>query len=363
MGNLDDARVGHWQMAVPVLGTPKDWPQIPHARIPSQVLHPKSVDSTLAPADRLRRNQRIKMTTNPWNADKPYDISGMWLAASACQQHINKAISGNGLVGAAQYMVEKYLGNGPNSRLSTLVVGSNEGNMTVGLREFGYTGRITETDIAEKAMQRAAGRYSALGLGNITQVQADLNKMAIPGPFDVIIAEGVLHHIENIDFCLENLLKSLKPNGLLLAVEYIGPVRFQLSELNLQWINASLDAMPRQLRPFDKGVRPHFPPSTEDAARVYYVVGDENVIRALDPSEACIGEILDDRLRSKFEVLERKGFGGTLLSYMTGHFDFARSNTDPYAREWLKCLINLEQTVIKTGILSDHFCFYALRKP
>jgi len=306
---------------------------------------------------------QIKMTINPWNADKPYDISGMWLAAGVCQQFINRAISGNKMVGATQYMVEKYLRGASDSSLSILVVGSNEGNMTVGLRGFGFAGHITETDIADKAMRRAANRYNSLGLTNITQIQADLNKVAIAGPFDVIIAEGVLHHIDNIDFCLDNLLKSLRPNGLLLAVEYIGPIRFQLSDLNLQWINAALDAMPRQLRPFEKGVRANFPPTAEDAARVYYVVGSEEVIRELDPSEACIGEILDDRLRSKFDVLERKGFGGTLLSYMTGHFDFARSNSDPFARDWLKCLINLEQTVIQTGILKDHFCFYALRSP
>ena len=303
------------------------------------------------------------MSTNPWNTDQPYDISGMWLTAEACQRSINQSISSNELIGATQYIVNKFLGVSVQSNLSTLVVGSNEGNMTVGLRQFGYTGSITETDVAEKAMKRAANRYKSLGLNRITQVRADLNRDSIPGPFDVIIAEGVLHHIENIDFCLDNLFNSLRPGGLLLAVEYIGPVRFQLSELNLQWINAALDAMPRQLRPFESDARANFPPSAEDASRVYYVVGSEEVIRKLDPSEACIGEVLDDLLCRKFRVLERKGFGGTLLSYMTGHFDFTRSNSDPYANDWLKCLINIEQTIIRTGIMKDHFCFYALQKP
>lgn len=308
----------------------------------------------------LGQNEAMNSNNNPWNTDKPFNIAGMWFSAQLCNEVINRAISGNESVGASQYLVEKYLKDFPDTR--ALVVGSNEGYMTTSLRQYGYRGAITETDIADKAMERAAAKYKELGLTGITQVLADLNKDVIPGEFDFIVAEGVLHHIEQIEFCLKNLFNSLRPGGLLIAIEYIGPVRFQLSDLNVQWINAALDAMPRSLRPFDSTERLEFPPSPADAARVYYVAASEEAIRQFDPSEACIGEILDELLCRQFAVLERKGFGGTLLSYMTGHFDFERSNHDPFAREWLNCLITLEQTVIKSGILPDHFCFYVLKK-
>jgi hypothetical protein len=130
----------------------------------------------------------------------------------------------------------------------------------------------------------------------------------------------------------------------------------------LEWVNAALNVMPKTLRPIPPDDKPEYPPSKNDMSKVYYVVGDEEVIKGIDPSEACIGEVLDSKLCSKFNVIERKGFGGTLLSYMTGHFDFSRTHTDPFAQRWLQTLIEIEEAVISSGILSDHFCFYALSR-
>ena len=150
----------------------------------------------------------MSSNNNPWNTDQPFNIAGMWFSAQSCNETINLAISGDEKIGAAQYLVEKYLKDFPDTH--TLVVGSNEGNITLSLRQFGYRGAITETDVADKAMERAAARYKELGLEGITQNLADLNKDSIPGNFDFIVAEGVLHHIEQIEFCLNNLADSLR---------------------------------------------------------------------------------------------------------------------------------------------------------
>jgi SAM-dependent methyltransferase len=299
---------------------------------------------------------------NPWDVDTPFDTSGMWISAPTCVANINNKISGNPHMGATEYIASKYLTQSESSATNTLILGSNEGNMTAGIRSFGYDGNIVESDIAEKAMARAKSRYQNLGLSGIKQIPADLNTTAIEGEFEFIIAEGVLHHIENIDFCLDNISKALSPNGILLAIEYIGPVRFQLSDKNLEWVNAALNVMPKTLRPIPPDDKPEYPPSKNDSSKVYYVVGDEEVIRGIDPSEACIGEVLDSKLCRKFNVIERKGFGGTLLSYMTGHFDFSRAHTDPFAQRWLQALIEIEEAVISSGILNDHFCFYVLSR-
>jgi len=325
--------------------------------LPRIETHPSDlgIDSPSTDADLVAIN-------NPWNLGAPFDTSEMWISTPACVEVINTKISGNPFVGATQYIAEKYLNQGALGTTTALVLGSNEGNMTAGIRSFGYSGRIVETDIAENAMMRAKSRYETLGLSGIQQITADLNSESIEGEFDFIIAEGVLHHIENIDFCLDNIAKSLSPNGVLLAIEYVGPIRFQLSDKNLDWINAALNVMPKTLRPMQSSDKPDYPPSKEDSSKVFYVVGDEQVIRNIDPSEACIGEILDEKLCSKFNVIERKGFGGTLLSYMTGHFDFSRAKSDPFATIWLHTLIGIEEAVISSGVLKDHFVFYALRK-
>jgi len=78
---------------------------------------------------------------------------------------------------------------------------------------------------------------------------------------------------------------------------------------------------------------------------------------AFDPSEAIIGPRLPGAVEERFEIVERTGFGGTLLSYMTGHFDFARANHDPFADDWLRVLMGIEDTLVRHGVLADEFVF------
>ena len=42
---------------------------------------------------------------------------------------------------------------------------------------------------------------------------------------------------------------------------------------------------------------------------------------------------------------------------MTGHFDFARANHDPFADDWLRVLMGIEDLLIRQGVLADEFVF------
>ena len=172
----------------------------------------------------------------------------------------------------------------------------------------------------------------------------------------------MLHHIGNIGPCLAECDRLLKPDGYLIAIEFEGPFRFQLSDLQTRWINAALNVLPRGLRPFPDREEPYYPASEEDNRAVHYVPAAEEDVARADPSEALTGPDLKRLFPRVFEVVERKGYGGTLLSYMTGHFDFRRANTDPVSARWLRVLIEVEQALIDTGILDDEFVFYVLRK-
>lgn len=154
----------------------------------------------------------------------------------------------------------------------------------------------------------------------------------------------------------------MSENGILIAPEFVGPVRFQLPEEQVRWINASLNVLPKALRPFSGDPEGHLPGTPQDNARVYYVPPTEQSIIDIDPSEALSGPKLRELFPQIFDILEQKGFGGTLLSYMTGHFDFERANKDLIAQDWLEVLVKIEDTLIKTGILQDEFTFYIMGK-
>ncbi|XHX76164.1 MAG: class I SAM-dependent methyltransferase [Stenomitos frigidus ULC029] len=299
------------------------------------------------------------METNPYNADAPVSYAEMWFGASECIKWMQMKIAGE-LIDWLPYVCKKYLHRKDGS---FLVLGAGDSSIVRSLREAGYTGYIVATDIAEKGLKRLKADVCAAGFDNIDYVVADLNTYDFQYTFDTIISQGVLHHVEQTDRCLAMLKRNLAPNGFLIAEEYIGAIRFQLPEAQVAWINAALNVLPKDLRPFQKEPEMLRPATAAENARVYYVAPTEESILAYDPSEAIVGPALNHSLTRLFKVVERTGYGGTLLSYMTGHFDFKRSNTDPFALAWLKVLMQIEDTLIETGILTDEFVFYVLQSP
>ena len=310
------------------------------------------------------------MANNPWDADVPFDYSSMWLGSKECLRVIQERTSHDESLHWLRYSVKKYfppalndaLAKKPREQYRCLILGANEGWMERLLCENGFKGEIIASDIAAKALGRAEKAARDRGYQNIKYVVADLNKDKFEGPFDFIICEGVLHHIEKIGNCLEWLAKALTPDGYVFAAEFEGPVRFQLSELQVRWINAALGILPKVLRPLPRGNDGMYPATAKESASILYSPPSEKSIIAFDPSEAICGPELKRLIPQMFDVVERNPFGGTLLSYMTQHFDFARTNSDEFSREWLKLLMQIEQTLIKTGILDDEFVFYVLKR-
>jgi hypothetical protein len=145
-------------------------------------------------------------------------------------------------------------------------------------------------------------------------------------------------------------------------VEYEGPVRFQMPAHQVRWINAALGCMPRRLRPLDASRDPALPPHLEELADVYFAPPPEHLVAAADPTEAIAGVALKALVPQIFEVIERRGYGGTLLQYVSDHFDFRAADTDPFAERWLKVLIEIERALIDTGVLEEENVFTVARR-
>jgi len=245
---------------------------------------------------------------NPWNEDVPFSIEGMWIATGTCQRRINRRISGREEVEWLPYVLDRYFVSRRSER-RCLVLGCSEGWVVERLCRAGFTGEIVASDIAEKALGRARERLHEFR--NIVYVSADLNSHRFEGPFDLIIAEGVLHHIENVKECLKGLHDALAPAGMLVAVEWEGPFRFQLPDEQLRWINAALNVLPKKFRGgFAEDPERELPATTADMARVHYPRVSAESIEAFDPSEAVAGYLLREAIAGTFRVIERKPLWG-----------------------------------------------------
>lgn len=310
------------------------------------------------------------ISRNPWNSDEPADYSAMWIASTECLKRLQYKITGDESMHWLRYAMKRYMAPAlgwtetrrPRDQYRCLLLGSNEGHMERTLCEQGFRGEIVATDIAEIALARAKQKCDALGLTNVTHVKKDLNVDSIDGPFDYVIAEGVLHHLVNVEHCIRQVESALTDDGQFIMVEFEGAVRFQLPDIQLRWINAALSVLPKALRPFPGDPEPRFPATPQENTRVYHPRPTEESVISIDPSEAISGPAVKRLLPEIFEIVERKGFGGTLLSYMTAHFDFKRANHDAFSRAWLKILMDIEDTVIRTGILEDDFVFYTVKR-
>src|SRR5215467_2081144 len=162
---------------------------------------------------------------NPWNEDESFDYSGLWLGCRTVRRHVNRKVTGDpeldwfaaALARRFGAALGRTAGRKSPREHRCLMLGAGEGRRVLELCNAGFAGEIVATDIADKALARA--ERSLAGFPNVRFVLADLNEHRFAGTFDFVVAEGVLHHVENIEPCLRHLHDLLEPDGVLVAVE------------------------------------------------------------------------------------------------------------------------------------------------
>lgn len=106
--------------------------------------------------------------------------------------------------------------------------------------------RLTTADYwgvdISSAYQVAATRFEERGLkGHF--LQGDMTNLSLPeGEFDVILAEGVMHHTDNTEYAFKQVARHLKPGGRMISYIYRkkGPIR----EFTDDYIRAQISDLP-----------------------------------------------------------------------------------------------------------------------
>ncbi len=108
--------------------------------------------------------------------------------------------------------------------------------------------QIDACDISEDLITIAQKQADKNNLP-IHYFQCDLNRPAFKkNKYDFIIAAGILHHIENLEALFENVRAALKPSGVFLVYDYVGPTRFQWTEKQKAICNTLLQQLPLSYR-------------------------------------------------------------------------------------------------------------------
>lgn len=116
--------------------------------------------------------------------------------------------------------------------------------------ELGTVRDCIAFDLAPGAVSEARRRAQIGGLADvITYEVADLNEYAWPEKaFDLVIANGALHHLAELDRVVSGLRFALKPGGLLYACEHVGAPHQDFAPRQLELINAAAWVVPPELR-------------------------------------------------------------------------------------------------------------------
>jgi SAM-dependent methyltransferase len=263
-----------------------------------------------------------------------------WMASTAVLMHLNERATGDPARDWLSSWAHRYF---VGRDLRVLVLGCGEGWLERAVADWPYVARIDATDVAAEAVARAKEAAPP----KVHYAVADLNSaMLEPGAYDVVVAHSILHHVENLEHAFAQIERAMKPNAMLIVNEYVGPNRFQFSDDVLRMINELLACLPLRLRGgYERRERP-----------------TPQFMMANDPTEAVRSEELMPMIAARFEVLEQKSLGGTILMHLL--YDIVQNFRwdDPRERSIIDLLCTFEGALVDAGAIPSDFAILAARK-
>lgn len=307
-------------------------------------------------------SNEIEKVKELWGSSDPSGWRGStrihWTQHSKVKERINRLISGDPYKDPYQHFIETYYAwdtrSGPRVRRA-LTLGCGSGEFERGFSQYRFVKVHEGIDIAGGAIEAARRMAANEGFDHLRYHIADLNAVRLPEcAYDVVFAIESIHHIRNLEQLFESIAISLKPGGYFVLDEYIGPNKFQWTQNQLDAINAEAFKLPLDLK------RSLIDGTSKSS------IGRPTIqqIDAVDPSEAIRSADILKVLGIYFDILEIKGYGGSLLHNLLEGIAGNFNEADPLAMRCLETLFDREDELIAGGVLQHDFAVVvARRKP
>jgi SAM-dependent methyltransferase len=294
----------------------------------------------------LTRDARVKAS---W-AHTETAPSGWW-EIPAIQRRWNLMISGDAAITHLEYVAQKFLRDVRGLRGLSLGCGTG-GKET----QWARTGKFGHIDAFDLSPQRIRAARDAIRNTPeellITYDTADVAGYTwLPQSYDVVLFENSLHHFSSLETLLQSVARALKPNGILVVNEFVGPSRFQWTDNQLTAVNSLLSQFPREYRTYygtsfakDAEIRP---------SRLRMLVSD--------PSEAIESSKILPVLESTFAIAEIKGYGGALLHLLFSGIAHHFVHPDEIAERLLREAMSREDEMLARGQIDHDFALVVCR--
>ncbi|MEM6792819.1 MAG: class I SAM-dependent methyltransferase, partial [Acidobacteriota bacterium] len=213
------------------------------------------------------------------------------------------------------------------------------------LVSLGVAHRILGLDASPASIDLAERLAREAGLAERVQYRVvDVDRLSLEhGAHDAVIAKMSLHHFERLEALLDEIAASLKPGGVFMFNEFIGPSRFQWTDVQLDHMNRLLQTLPRSIR------------GRTAVARIRRPLVEDVI--AQDPSESIRSAEIMPLVRERFELIEERPYGGTLLHILLEQLlpviDWRREEDLAY----LRLIMAYERALIEGGVLPSDFVY------
>lgn len=322
-----------------------------------------------------------------------------WEAGPEIQNYKNRKVSGNPDVNWVQYTLSKYF----NARLplaQCLSLGCGAGGLERELASRDAFQHCDAYDVSEGAIRLARERADQLGIKNITYHPVNINELTLPpNSYDAVWVSQAMHHFEALEHINQQIRRALRPAGLFILQDYVGPKRFQFPSRQKEVVNLCLSLLPVQYRmrmkhAVDQEMRRSRKVGSKFVQRLIDKIRDGDLIGAIerrlqmyksqkghqvsekklvnfptardviaaDPSEAVRSDEIIEVLQQDFEIIEKKDWGGNLLQFLLA--DIAGNFVDEkneHAQAYLRMLINIEETFLQSGEFESDFTYIVAR--
>jgi len=290
----------------------------------------------------IRRVQEF-FSTNPVRESWPWRH---WNAQPLIAREINRRVSGspNRTLHETLRELLPQLGLAiPAARSASL--GCGRGRQDRGLFRHGIVDVLIGYDLSPDSIEASSKWARASAIPNFDYRLADLNEIELePSAFDLVIAEMSLHHTTELERLFDVVARALRPGGLLLVDEYVGPTRFRWTEAQMRAVNGLLTILPDEMRMTPDGI---FKPLIEHQPDSFF--------ERVDPSESVrSGEVMAC-LEQRFDVLWRRPYGGAILHPLLHDIACNFREGDVFAETFLGAAIALEDAMMHSRQLDSDF--------
>ena len=274
-----------------------------------------------------------------------------WWNIPAVRRRWNLKITRNEEKSPVAWVTERWL-TGEGYR--ALSPGCGTGHREIEWAKSGKFSRIDAFDLSEHRIEYARQQAGEAGVNRVLRFfTANVNQVEFPpGSYDVIIVEDALHHFAPMETVVKRLHSWLKPGGLLVVNEFVGPNRFQWTREQLELATAMLRLLPEHFRRYYR--------SGNVKQRVYRPGLLRMVLQ--DPSEAVQSAAILPTIDRYFTVETFRPYGGTLLALVLNGIAHHFIEDTPEVRHWLELLFFVEDYFLEQAGLPSDYVFLVARK-